>query len=107
MADDPLDIIAAERETLRKAFKKATKDEDKQAIQAQIDDLADLQEKVVLEGFQNEAAKIQAMSDGLNTIVQELRGHIDSMFLDDLKKIGTKIGQLAKKGQGGQGGTGA
>ena len=96
MADDPLDVIEAERKTLRAAFAKATTAADKQAIQDKIDDLADLQEKFILDQFQSEAAKVQALSDTLNGIIRELRGHIDSFFLDDLKKIGTKNGLLPK-----------
>lgn len=90
MPDDPLDVIASERETLRAAFKKATTDADKQAIQNKINDLADLQEKVILGQFQDEAAVVSALTDSLNKIIQDLRGHIDSFFLDDLKKIGAR-----------------
>jgi hypothetical protein len=104
MVDDPLDVIAAAREDLRAAFQKATTDQEKLRIQGQINDLADLQEKTILDQFQNEAEKIKALSDTLNGIIQKLRGHIDSFFLDDLKKIVQRNGLLPPKaGKAGKG----
>jgi hypothetical protein len=69
---DPLDTIEETRETLRSAYKAAAADEDREAIRKKIDDLADLQEDIILERFPSEAKKIASLTDTLAKIIKDL-----------------------------------
>jgi Domain of unknown function (DUF1906) len=99
--DKQLDVIAAERATLANALNQATNDSDKQKILDQLGDLQDLQNQIIFGAFMSEAAVVAALTSNLNDMITELRGHIDSLFLDQLINIGKKNGLLSAGGGGG------
>src|SRR6516225_9408372 len=90
--DDKLDVIAAERATLSKALQDPSSD--KQEILDQLGDLQDLQNAIIFQNFNDEAQKVAALTDQLQSMIQELQGHINNLFLDQLVNIGTKNGLL-------------
>jgi hypothetical protein len=90
MADDPLDVIAAERTTLSNALAQANNDADKQKILGKLGDLQDLQNQIIFDQFESEAALIAAMTASLQAIITDLQGHINNLFLDQLTNIGTQ-----------------
>ncbi|WFU14445.1 glucosaminidase domain-containing protein [Bradyrhizobium sp. CB3481] len=89
---DTLDIIEAIRSKLRDAFAQATDDEQKQKIKNELKRLADLQEEVVLSEFETAAAEIQALTNALQRIIDNLNGVIANFFIQDLNGIGTRAG---------------
>jgi hypothetical protein len=98
MADNQLDIIAAERATLSNALKQAANETDKQKILDKLSDLQDLQNAIIFKQFIDEAAIVAALTDNLKKMITDLQGHINNLFLDQLTKIGTTNGLLPETG---------
>lgn len=94
MASDPLEIIQGLEDPLREAYKKATTDDARQKIVEKLQALSDLDLKITLDQFETEIAKLQAITDTLKTIIAELQGHIDNLFMDQLTQVGQQNGLL-------------
>jgi hypothetical protein len=88
--DDQLDVIAAESATLMNAKDQATNDTDRQKIQGKLEDLQTLSDRIIFNKFESEAATIAAMTASLQSIITDLQGHINNLFLDQLTNIGVK-----------------
>jgi hypothetical protein len=94
MSDDQLDVIAAESATLTNAKAQATNDTDRQKIQDKLEALQLLSDQIIFDRFESEAATIAAMTASLQSIITDLQGHINNLFLDQLTNIGVKNGLL-------------
>lgn len=92
MSSNALEIIQDLEEPLRGALKKATTDADRQKIEQQLQALSDLDLAITQGEFISEITKLQAITDRLRTIITELQGHIDNLFMDQLAQAGRDNG---------------